>query len=93
MDVAASDDLESRTPVAKPPCFKTQEGAKQEWERIKRQNADILGTLSYIADRVDLGDRGTFFRVQIGPIADGTEAERICSTLRERKVGCILVKP
>ena len=71
---------------------KTEDGAKQEWERIRRQNADILGTLSYRAERVDLGERGTFFRVQIGPIADGSEAERVCAALRQRNVGCILVK-
>ena len=72
---------------------KTEDGAKQEWERIRKQNADILGSLPYRADRVDLGDRGVFFRVQIGPIADAIDAERICSALRDRKVGCILVKP
>ncbi|HVM80687.1 MAG TPA: SPOR domain-containing protein [Stellaceae bacterium] len=72
---------------------KTEDGAKQEWERIRRQNTDLLGALSYKAERVDLGERGVFFRVQIGPIADGSEAERICGALRSRNVGCILVKP
>jgi len=72
---------------------KTEDGAKQEWDRIRRQNADLLGALSYRADRVDLGERGVFFRLQIGPIADGSEAERICGALRGRNVGCILVKP
>jgi hypothetical protein len=72
---------------------KTPEGAKQEFERIRRQNTDLLGALAYNAERVDLGDRGVFYRVQIGPIADGSEAERICGALRQRSVGCILVKP
>lgn len=72
---------------------KTPEGAKQEFERIRRQNTDLLGALSYAAERVDLGERGVFYRVQIGPIADGGEAERICGALRQRSVGCILVKP
>jgi len=72
---------------------KTEDGAKQEWDRIRRQNADLLGTLPYRAERIDLGDRGVFFRVQIGPIADASDADRICSALRDRKVGCILVRP
>jgi cell division septation protein DedD len=72
---------------------KTPEGAKQEFERIRRQNTDLLGALPYSAERVDLGERGVFYRVQIGPIADGSEAERICGALRQRSVGCILVKP
>lgn len=72
---------------------KTSEGARQEWERLKRANADVLGSLGFSAERADLGDRGIFYRIQAGPIADGTAAERACSELRHRNVGCILVKP
>jgi len=71
----------------------TQEGAAQEWERLKRQNADLLGALSVATERVDLGDKGIFYRIQAGPLADGAEADRICSALRQRNVGCLLVKP
>jgi hypothetical protein len=72
---------------------KTQDGATQEWGRIKRQNTDLLGALSFSAERADLGDRGVFFRVLAGPLADGAEADRICGALRQRNVGCLLVKP
>jgi cell division septation protein DedD len=74
-------------------AVKTQDAAKEEWDRIRRQNSDILGSLSFIADRVDLGDRGVFYRVQAGPITDAQEGDRICTMLRQRNVGCILVKP
>lgn len=72
---------------------KSQESATQEWGRLKRQNADLLGALSFAAERADLGERGIFFRVLAGPLADGAEADRICTTLRQRNVGCLLVKP
>ena len=74
-------------------AVKTQEGAAQEWARIKKQNADLVGTLSVATERVDLGDKGVFYRIQAGPLADGAEADRICSALRHRNVGCLLVKP
>jgi cell division septation protein DedD len=74
-------------------AVKTSEAAKEEWDRIRRQNGDLLGALGFISERVDLGDRGIFYRIQAGPIADPQEGERICTLLRQRNVGCILVKP
>lgn len=74
-------------------AVKTPESARQDSDRIKRQNSDLLGALTFGAERVDLGDRGVFYRIQSGPIADGAEAERICTQLRRRNVGCLLVKP
>lgn len=72
---------------------RTPEGAKQEWDRLKRLNSDLLGALGFTAERAALGERGTFYRIQAGPIADSESAERICGELRHRNIGCILVKP
>jgi hypothetical protein len=72
---------------------KGPEIAKQEWDRIKRQNADLVGSLSASVDRADLGARGVFYRIHVGPIADAAQAERLCAQLRQRGVGCILAKP
>jgi cell division septation protein DedD len=74
-------------------AVKAPEFAKQEWDRIKRQNADLVGALSVSVDRVDLGGRGVFYRIHAGPIADAAQAERLCAQLRQRGVGCILAKP
>jgi cell division protein FtsN len=88
-----------RTPVAgtgyrlQIGAVRTPEAAKLEWDRLKRHNSDVLGALGFEARRVDLGDRGIYFRIQAGPIADAAAAERDCSKLKRRGVGCILVKP
>jgi cell division septation protein DedD len=74
-------------------AVKAPEMAKQEWDRIKRQNSDLVGALSVSVDRVDLGERGVFYRIHAGPIADAAQAERVCAQLRRRGVGCILAKP
>ncbi|HTZ78684.1 MAG TPA: SPOR domain-containing protein [Stellaceae bacterium] len=74
-------------------AVRTAESAAQEWARIKRQNGDLVGSLGVATERVDLGDKGVFYRIQAGPLADGAEADRICSALRQRNVGCLLVKP
>jgi cell division septation protein DedD len=74
-------------------AVKTPEIAKSEWERIKRQNGDLVGSLSVSVDRADLGDRGVFYRIHVGPITDAAQAERLCAELRQRGVGCIIAKP
>jgi SPOR domain len=74
-------------------AVRSPEAAKQEWDRLKRLHADLLGDLGVSTERVDLGQRGIFYRIQAGPIADAAKAERDCNELRQHGVGCILVKP
>jgi hypothetical protein len=71
---------------------RSEDAARQEWERIKKKNADLLGSLSVTPIRADLGDKGVYYRVQTGPVADPAEAERICGELKQRSVGCIVVR-
>jgi cell division septation protein DedD len=68
---------------------RTEAAARQEWDRIRRSNSDLLGNLSATPVRADLGDKGIFFRIQAGPVAD---ADRICRELRQRNIGCIIAQ-
>jgi len=68
---------------------RSQETVHQEWDRIRRSNSDLLGNLSVIPVRADLGEKGVFFRIQAGPVSD---ADRICHELRQRNIGCIIVQ-
>ena len=72
--------------------LRSAEAAKEEWARLKREQPELLGKLSAIAVKADLGDKGVYYRVQAGPLPDGAAAERLCSELRQRKLGCSLVR-
>ena len=72
--------------------LRTEDAARQEWERIKRKNSDLLGSLSATPVRADLGDKGVYYRIQTGPLADLAAAERICGELKQRSIGCIIVR-
>jgi hypothetical protein len=74
-------------------AVRTPESARREWERLKEQYGDLIGTLAYTVVKVDLGERGIFYRVQAGPIANAALAERKCNELKRRGAGCILVNP
>jgi cell division septation protein DedD len=67
----------------------SQDAARQEWDRIRRTNADLLGSVSAIPVRADLGEKGVFYRIQTAPVAD---AERICGELKRRNIGCIVAR-
>ena len=68
---------------------RSEELARQEWDRIKRTNADLLASVSATPIRADLGDKGVFYRIQTVPIAD---ADRICGELKRRNIGCIIAQ-
>ncbi|HYZ39610.1 MAG TPA: SPOR domain-containing protein, partial [Stellaceae bacterium] len=68
---------------------RSEEGARQEWDRIKRGNPDLLSGLSASPVRADLGEKGIFYRILTGPIGD---AERICHELNRRNFGCIVAR-
>ena len=74
-------------------ALKTEEAAKAEWLKLQRQNSDVLGKLSLSISRVELGAKGTYYRIQAGPVADEGRAAQSCASLKSRNVSCILVKP
>ena len=71
---------------------RSEEQARQEWDRIKRKNADLLGGLAATPIRADLGEKGVYWRILAGPVGDPAKAEHLCGELRERSIGCLLVR-
>jgi cell division septation protein DedD len=73
-------------------AVKTEQAAASEWARIEKANPE-LAQLNMTPTRVDLGDKGIFYRIQAGPLADAAAADRLCAELKQRKQGCLVVKP
>ncbi len=73
-------------------AVRSEEVAREEWDRIKRRNSDLLGNLSAVAIRADLGGKGVYYRIQAGPVGDASTADRVCGELRQRHLGCIIVR-
>jgi outer membrane biosynthesis protein TonB len=72
--------------------LRSPEAAREEWAKLKRDNPDLLGMLSAVAVRTDLGDKGIYYRIQAGSFADAAAAERLCGELKRRNLGCILAR-
>ena len=71
---------------------RTPDAAREEWTRLKRENADLLSNLKANAVLVDLGDKGIYYRIVAGPFGDAAAAERLCGELKRRNHGCLLAR-
>jgi hypothetical protein len=71
---------------------KSEEVAKSTWARLQAAHGDVLANLKMQPTRVDLGEKGVWYRVQAGPL-DEKQAQSICGTLKSRKSDCVVVPP
>jgi len=66
--------------------------AEAVWTTLQQAHQDLLGGLSLQVERAEL-PKGTFYRVQAGPLADPAAAAELCSSLKSRNQDCLLVAP
>jgi hypothetical protein len=67
--------------------------AQREWDRLRRQYGDALSGLTPEFVRTDLGERGIFWRIYVGPVESGPEAQARCAALKQRQVNCFVARP
>jgi len=71
----------------------SEQAALAEWGRISGKHKEVLGAYTPSVTKADLGERGVFYRLRAGPLADKAAADALCSSLTSVNVGCIVVKP
>jgi len=67
--------------------------AEAEGERLKSKHSDLLGSMRVAVMQADLGAKGVFYRVRLGPAKDQDQARAICAQLTKRGQGCLAVAP
>lgn len=70
----------------------SQAAAESEWKRIQSRHTDLLGALSLNVQTVTLA-KGTFYRIQAGPLADRDAASTLCANLKAQNQDCLVVAP
>jgi cell division protein FtsN len=68
---------------------KTQQEAEAAWATLRVQHASIFTGRNADIRRVDLGDRGTFYRAMVGPMSRD-QANALCQNLKVAGGGCIV---
>jgi len=71
-------------------AYKSQADAKTAWADYKRRHAALLAGYSDDIQQADLGERGTWFRLRIGGLADREVAVALCDRLKADGGACIL---
>ena len=66
---------------------------EKEWVRLKKKHISLLGKLSLNVVRVNLGEKGVFYRLHTGPLANKGTARALCDALIKVKVACLVIRP
>jgi hypothetical protein len=69
---------------------KTEADARTSWQQLQAKYANVFGSHQANIKRVDLGDRGTFYRAMLGPFANRDQAYEMCQNLKAAGGECIV---
>lgn len=74
-------------------ALRDESAIEAEWARLVKRHPAVLGTLERRVERVDLGAKGIWYRVQAGAFSDRPSADAACRTLLGQGGSCKVVKP
>lgn len=73
--------------------LRSQSAVQKSWASLRKRHGDLLGRLSLSIESTTLsGGRGTYHRMQAGPLSSRAQANALCASLKKRKQSCIVVK-
>lgn len=70
---------------------KSQAAANSEWDSFVKKYSPLLDGVSNRVETADLGAKGTFYRIQAGPIAKSS-ADNICNGIKAKGGSCLVKK-
>lgn len=73
-------------------AFGSDADARAAWSKIESAHGSAFPTKSYHVQRADLGAKGVFYRLQVGPFESETAARKVCAYLSQHNQGCFPVK-
>lgn len=71
-------------------AFRSEDEANGVWGRMETKLGGYLATKSKDIEVADLGDKGTFYRLRIGPFSSSDAAKTYCVGLKERGQDCLV---
>lgn len=87
---ASSAGALSGSHVVQVGAFRSDEEAVAQWNRMESKLGDYLNGKSRDVERADLGDRGVYHRLRIGPFSSSDAASSYCAGLKERGQDCLI---
>jgi hypothetical protein len=69
---------------------RTEADAQASYRSLQSKYPGVLGSRRATIKRADLGERGVYYRAQVGPFASAEEAGAMCTSLKEAGGQCIV---
>lgn len=85
----ATGTIPAGTYIVQVSSQRTQEQAQAAFGDLQRRYGSVLGGVSPVIERADLGDRGTFYRVRI-PTSSRDDAISLCERLKSAGGDCFV---
>jgi len=73
-------------------AYKSQADADTAWKTYKAKHAALLTGYSNNVQQVDLGEKGTWYRLRVGGLSDREVATALCDRLKADGGACMLSK-
>src|SRR4051812_4065431 len=74
-------------------AYETQEIADGAWAAFRARHASVAGTLVEDVQKADLGAKGTWYRLRMGPFSDKGAAVATCEKLKAEGATCFVAAP
>ena len=68
--------------------YRTTKQGERGWLQIRRTHSALIGKLSHVLKRVNLGKKGTYYRLKVGPVSSKSIAKSLCRKLKRRRQFC-----
>lgn len=87
---AASGDALAGSHVVQVGAFRSQGEADGQWTKMQGKLGAFLDGKAKDVEVADLGAKGVYYRLRVGPFASADEAKTWCAGLRERGTDCLI---
>ncbi len=78
------------THVVQVGAFRSNDEAMAQWGRMEGKLGDYLSGKGPDVERADLGDRGIYYRLRVGPFSSSDDAKTYCAGLKDRGQDCLV---
>lgn len=74
-------------------AYTSEDVAKSAWTSFQARHAATVAGATLNIQRADLGDKGVWYRLRVGPFADKSAAASVCEKLKAEGAGCFAAAP
>ena len=87
--VISSRSAVSGSHVVQVGAFRSNDEALAKWSSMQSKLSGVIGDKSFDIEEADLGARGVYHRLRIGPFANSDAASAYCATLKQNGQDCL----